>query len=346
MFKLYTGTGYPQKYGAEEIIAQLAIHSTIVSDPSLADFFLFPITYEKLYGYTEHEYNHFNYTSAEIETLRNDFDLMEELASKYNKKIILFYYYDPIKKIDVSNAIVFRTSLLKSKKDKNEFAMPAYGDDLRTKKAISDTNLWLIKTALPSVGFRGQSAPVQLPVKLKLKRTINQFFKTIGISKQFNLHYNFGYLARRDAIVSCINNNKIETDVSFTTLEESWDPVNGKMPFVNNILNNQYNICVSGHGNYSFRLYEILSAGRVPIFINTDCVLPFEEFINWKKHVVWIEEKDADNAAQFLLDFHQSMSPEAFLQLQKDNRKLWENYFSKAGFYQNLDQYFPLIKEA
>ena len=344
MFKLYTGTNYPQKYGAAEIIAQLATHSTIISDPSLADFFLFPITYEKLYGYTAHEYKHFNYTTAEIESLRNEFTLMSELASKYQKKIIFFYYYDPIKKIDVQNAVIFRTSLLRSKRDKNEFAMPAYGDDLKNKKK-SDTSFWLIKTALPSVGFRGQSAPIRLPIKLQFKRKFNQLLKKTGINKQLNLHYNFGYLARRDSIASCIKNKKIKTDITLTTIEQSWDPINGKQPFVNNIFDNQYNICVSGHGNYSFRLYEILSAGRIPVFINTDCVLPFEEFIDWKKHVVWIEEKDASKADQFILNFHQSISPESFIKLQQSNRELWEKYFSINGFFQNLYQYFPLIKE-
>lgn len=343
MFKLYTGSGYPTKYGADEIVAQLAINSIITDDPSIADFFIFPITYEKLYGYTAHEYQHFNYTSVEIDLLKYNFTAMTELAIKYNKKIILFYYYDPVQKINVPNALIFRTSILKSKRDKNEFAMPAYGDDLRKRKEVSDSNLYLVKTALPTVGFRGQSAPVKLPFKLQLKRKLNQLLKSSGITKQFNLHYNFGYLARRDAIVSYLDNKKIKTDIHFTTIEQSWDPVNGKEPFVNNVLNNQYNICVSGHGNYSFRLYEILSAGRIPIFINTDCVLPFEEFIDWKKHVVWIEEKDANKADQVLLDFHQSISDADFLTLQQKNRKLWEKYFSKDGFYSNLYQYFPLI---
>ncbi|RYE28212.1 MAG: hypothetical protein EOP42_17520 [Sphingobacteriaceae bacterium] len=345
MYNLYVGKNYPQKYGTAEIIEQLAVSSTIVTEPDSADFFLFPITYEKLYGYTEHEYNHFNYTKTEINNLRNEFTLMVELASKYNKKIILFYYYDPVKKIEVPNAIVFRTSLLQSKKDHNEFAMPAYGDDLRTKKQIEETNFYLLKTALPSVGFRGQSAPLKLPTKLQIKRKINQLFGSFNITKPFNLHYNFGYLARRDALVSCIQNKNVHTDFSFTTMEQSWDPVNGKLPFVNNVFNNQYNICVSGHGNYSFRLYEILSAGRIPVFINTDCVLPFEEFIDWKKHVVWIEEKDAIKTAECLLEFHQSKSAEDFLHLQQSNRKLWEQYFSKNGFYQSLHQYFPLLNK-
>lgn len=345
MFKIFIGNGYPEKFEVENIVTQLAVYSDLVTDPSIADFFIFPVTYEKLYGYTEHEYNHFGYTATEIEELKETFSVMAETAIKYNKKIILFYYYDPIKKIDVQNAIVFRTSMLKSSKDKNEFSMPAYGDDLRNRKVVGEINLWLEKTALPTIGFRGQSAPVKLPAKLAIKRSINTLLEFTGIKKKINLHYNFGYMARRDAIVACLKNNNIKSDITFTTIEQSWDPVNGKIPFVNNVFDNQYNICVSGHGNYSFRLYEIMSAGRIPVFINTDCVLPFEEFIDWKKHVVWIEEKDTNKADQYILDFHRSIHPDDFLQLQKDNRKLWEQYLSKEGFFKSLYQYFPLFNQ-
>ncbi|WP_299291077.1 exostosin family protein [uncultured Mucilaginibacter sp.] len=344
-YKLYTGTNYPEKFESEEVIVQLGIHSNLVTKPEDADFFVFPINYEKLYGYKEHEHKHYNYTAEEIESLRQKLSAMVANAVKLDKKIILFYYYDPVDKINVPNSIIFRTSLLKSKKDTNEFALPAYTKDLRKQKNLTENELWLEKTDRPTIGFRGQSAPLKLPVKLSIKRTVNQFLKKAGINKQFNLYYNFGYLARRDAIVSCLNNPKIKTDFTLTTLEQSWDPVNSKLPFVNNIFENQYNLCVSGHGNYSFRLYEILSAGRIPVFINTNCVLPFEEFTNWKKHVVWIEEKDASKADQLILDFHQTIHPDDFIQVQKNNRLFWKENLSKKGFYQSLHQYFPLLKQ-
>ncbi|MVN22234.1 exostosin domain-containing protein [Mucilaginibacter arboris] len=345
MYKIYIGSGYPIKFEVDEVSSPLSATTTIVSEPALADFFIFPVNYEKLYGYTEENYKHYGYEPGEIEDLKKALIDMTDLAKKFNKKIILFYYFDPIKKIEHSNVVIFRTSLLKSLKDNHEFAMPAYTKDLRKRKNLSENELWLNKTTTPTIGFRGQAAPVKLPTKLAFKRTINKALAIAGISKQFNLYYNFGYLARRDAIVACLNNKNVKTDITLTTLEQSWDPVNGKLPFVNNIFNNQYNICVSGHGNYSFRLYEVMSAGRIPVFINTDCVLPFEEFIDWKKQVVWIEEKDANKAGQFILDFHQSIHSDDFLQLQKSNRLLWEKYLSKEGFFKNLYQYFPLLQE-
>lgn len=344
MYKIYTGTDYPEKYEAEEVKAQLSIHSTLVNEAAEADFFIFPINYEKIFDYTEHESKHFGYTAEEIDDLKKKFFAIADMAKNFNKKLITFYYYDPIKKLEIQNGIIFRTSLLKSTKDTNEYAMPAYGEDLRKRKNISEKELWLAKGNKPSIGFRGQSAPIKLSVKLAVKREINKLLSLASITKQFNLYYNFGYLIRRDAIISFLKSRNIKTDITLTTMQESWDPVNGKMPFVNNIFNNHYNICVSGHGNYSFRLYEVMSAGRIPVFINTDCVLPFEEFIDWKKHVVWIEEKDVNKADQCLLDFHNSMHPDDFLQLQKNNRLLWEKYLSKDGFYKNIHQYFPLLQ--
>ncbi len=345
MFKLYTGSGYSAKYETNEIIFPLSQNSLIVEQPERADFFVFPINYEKLYGYKEQDYKHYKYEPEEIETLKTTLSSIITMAKNNNKKVIIFYYFDPIEKIRIDNAVVFRTSLLNHTKALNEFAMPAYTKDLKKRKEVVDEKLWLKKTTIPTIGFRGQAAPVKLPTKLAIKRQLNEAFKQMGIGKQFDLHYNFGYLARRDAMVSCLNNKKITTDFTLTTLEQSWDPVNSKLPFVSNIFNNQYNLCVSGHGNYSFRLYEVLSAGRIPIFINTDCVLPFEEFIDWKKHVVWIEEKDANRADEYVLDFHQSIHPDDFLQLQKDNRAFWEKHLSKEGFFKSLHQYFPIIKE-
>ena len=49
--------------------------------------------------------------------------------------------------------------------------------------------------------------------------------------------------------------------------------------YYNNIKNSDYIICIRGTGNYSIRLYETLMMGRIPIFLNTDCILPFRNHI-------------------------------------------------------------------
>ena len=56
--------------------------------------------------------------------------------------------------------------------------------------------------------------------------------------------------------------------------------------FENNMINSHFNICNRGNGNFSMRFYQTLSCGRIPILLNTDMVLPFENEINWNDIII------------------------------------------------------------
>ncbi|WP_025006945.1 exostosin domain-containing protein [Marinilabilia salmonicolor] len=89
-------------------------------------------------------------------------------------------------------------------------------------------------------------------------------------------------------------------------------------------------------GDFSVRIYESLAMGRIPVFINTDCILPYDHLIDWKSHVVWIDERDLSKADEILADFHSSIHPDDFIRMQVDNRELWKKYLSLSGFYDHL----------
>ena len=42
-----------------------------------------------------------------------------------------------------------------------------------------------------------------------------------------------------------------------------------------NLRDNCFNVCMRGAGNFSYRLYETMMMGRIPIIINSDQVFPF-----------------------------------------------------------------------
>jgi hypothetical protein len=109
--------------------------------------------------------------------------------------------------------------------------------------------------------------------------------------------------------------------------------------FANNILGSDYALAVRGTGNFSYRLYEVLSCGRIPLFINTDCVLPFEEVIDWKKKFVWIEEADLDQVELRIKAFHDNMDPDEYLARQHEMRSLYEEWLSPTGFFRNIHRY-------
>jgi hypothetical protein len=105
------------------------------------------------------------------------------------------------------------------------------------------------------------------------------------------------------------------------------------------MVNSDYILCARGKGNFSFRLYETLSCGRIPVFINTDCVLPYDFEINWKEFCVWVEEEDIDSIAKRVAEFHNALTPEGFTAIQRKCRKLWEDRLSPEGFFANFHKH-------
>jgi hypothetical protein len=103
--------------------------------------------------------------------------------------------------------------------------------------------------------------------------------------------------------------------------------------FYDNIQDSQYVVCVRGAGNFSVRFYETLAMGRIPVFIDTDCLLPHKDSINWKDHVVWVDYRDRNLVAQKVANFHHSLDKEAFENLQQSNRRLWEEKLTLGGFF-------------
>jgi len=56
--------------------------------------------------------------------------------------------------------------------------------------------------------------------------------------------------------------------------------------FQKNIEETQFTVCCRGGGNFSFRFYETLAAGRIPVLTEDDISLPFEEYIDYSKIIV------------------------------------------------------------
>jgi hypothetical protein len=72
----------------------------------------------------------------------------ENLANKYNKKIIVFLLGDSNEKIYFKSSIIFRMSQYKTSLNKNEFIMPAYAQDLGSLYGVN----YREKSEIPTVG--------------------------------------------------------------------------------------------------------------------------------------------------------------------------------------------------
>lgn len=86
--------------------------------------------------------------------------------------------------------------------------------------------------------------------------------------------------------------------------------------YTNHLERNTYIVCPRGTENYSFRLYEALSRGRIPVIIDTDVVLPKE--INWNRLSVRVPYGSLDSISEIILHDYESHSEAEFVGRQKE----------------------------
>ncbi|MFY0483512.1 exostosin domain-containing protein [Flavobacterium sp. PLA-1-15] len=191
------------------------------------------------------------------------------------------------------------------------------------------------KQFIPTVGFCGHSDLSQIK-RLKeyakfLKENLKRFLK-----RPFREDYESLFASafqRAKLLKSFENSDKIITNFIYRKHYRAGaiskeEREKTTLEYYDNIKNSDYVLCVRGAGNFSVRLYETLMMGRIPIFINTDCLLPFEDKIQWDKHILWIEWENRKNVAELVADFHQKISEKDFEMMQLENRKLWKEGLS------------------
>jgi hypothetical protein len=103
--------------------------------------------------------------------------------------------------------------------------------------------------------------------------------------------------------------------------------------YVDSVFRCDYALCVRGAGNWSFRFFEALSAGRIPVLIDTDSVLPLSDTVNWEGHVCRVPIDRIIEAPRIVANFHQKLGPEGFKAMQLANRELWRASLAPSAFY-------------
>lgn len=273
-------------------------------------------------------------------------------ASQAGKPTVIFFWSDSDEDIPYENIIIFRTSLYHSRKKLNEFAMPAWSEDFIAKYHNEQLPIRQ-KKERPVVGFCGYAPPYRgmpLSFRQKLRSVIHGSRRLL---KKLIGYKSANSSIRTAALQVLAMNNQIDSNfiireqflggASTSSGKIDFERMNRlRQEYVQNMIESDYILCARGGGNFSYRLYETLSCGRIPVFINTDCVLPYHSEINWKEYCVWLDESEVDGIAERVVKFHNSLSPKGFAELQKRCRKLWEDWLSPVGFFANFYRHFNL----
>jgi len=237
--------------------------------------------------------------------------------------------------------IYFRLGGFKAQLPKNNIGLPVALSDIYESLYKGRVFEIRYKQELPTIGFCGHaSKSIKKRCKDKLgfaKKNIFRFFK-----KPFELDYEplFASAHERFKLLKSLEaSSDLNTNFIYrkkyragATTKKIRRQTNKE--YYENIRLSDYILCVRGAGNFSVRLYETLMMGRIPVFVDTDCLLPFEEDIDWKKHVVWVPWDKRNEITQVISNFHNSLSSEEFVELQRSNRLLWGNLLSTAGIFE------------
>jgi hypothetical protein len=108
--------------------------------------------------------------------------------------------------------------------------------------------------------------------------------------------------------------------------------------FVENILSSDYALDARGDANASCRFYEILSLGRIPLFVDTERLMPLENIINYDDFCLRINWKDLPKIGEIVFNFHKKISPEKFMEMQKQAREVFNKML-------RIDRYTPYLME-
>lgn len=259
-------------------------------------------------------------------------------ARAAGKPVAVFFEGDSAEPFPVPDVTVFRTSLSRSRRTAREFALPGFHDDLLDH--VGGRLPVREKTRRPVVGFCGVALREERPRRAAVRRALA---RDAGPHPQdvFVRARALEALVRQRAVdVSIVLRGEGGGGAMYPTVDEArWPQV--RREYVENLVASDYALCARGVGNWSWRLYEALSLGRIPVFVDTDCVLPYDFLVDWRAHCVWVDRADVERIGELVAGFHERLSPSGFAELQHRCRRLWEEYLRPAGFFASLHRHFP-----
>jgi hypothetical protein len=256
--------------------------------------------------------------------------------------MIVFFDSDSEEEIPFRDAVIFRPSLYRSQRRADTHPLPGWSGDLLANH-FGGVMTARTKASVPVVGFCGATA---------LRR--RTWLATLKGRRHEAAHEAAAFALRKAVLDRLEESGDVQTNFirrrgyfggSMSRprwrrlAASSWDARVGervRREFVENITNSDYVVCVRGGGNFSLRLYETLCLGRIPLLIDTDCVVPFAQLDEWKELAVWCPASDIENAGARVAAFHDALTPQQFVDRQYACRRFWEQRLSPSGFFSHM----------
>lgn len=269
-------------------------------------------------------------------------ELLEQMikeAQDAKKPVLIDASGDIAGKIEVPNSRILRINQYRFDLPENEITVPVPCEDL-LESYYGGQVVLREKGEVPVIGFVGWG---RLSFKQRMRTLTKELPKRfLSLFKKRYAVYRKGVFWREQAIQIFNHSPKIKTNFIIRTSYSgnirtmAGDPVKNREEFVRNIVESDYTLVVRGDANAATRFYETLALGRIPVVIDTECMFPLEDRINYREFCVFINYSDLKKAPEILADFHKKLSPEEFIAMQQKARYIFRDYLRYDAFSRHL----------
>jgi len=229
-------------------------------------------------------------------------------AKSHNKKTVAVFNDDTYPKeiIPPEDGYIFVTNLHRSQVHTNEYSFPAfcgdYYNDEENKRSLFSMNPH-------TVSFCGAIT----------------------------------HRIRQESIDSLSKSKDLQTN--FIVRRGFWAPEihckeEAKRQYIENIRSSAFNLCMRGAGNFSYRIYETMMMGRIPVVIDTDQFFPFESVLDYNEFCVMVDYTEVEHISEKIKEWIDNKSKSEIVNIQNTNRKIWEEYMSAHGWIKNFHREF------
>ena len=142
--------------------------------------------------------------------------------------------------------------------------------------------------------------------------------------------------ANRDILCSFVgvvnnasnNKNQVRTKM-FNALKDNKDFVikeaNGNTPLFEDLMNRSiFSLCPRGYGKTSFRLYEAIQMGSIPIYIYDDIWLPYKDELDWSEFSILLHINDIEKLPSII----NKISDEKIKEMRLKLKEVYEKWFN------------------
>lgn len=241
------------------------------------------------------------------------------------------------------DVFVVRASGTRSQRRRRQIAQPTFFEDPRSRYPdLAEMAQPATANGVPVVGFCGQASDSPAKLAFDVLRTgWRNLLHQLGRRHEESQPLYPSSLLRSQALKALASSHDVQTRFVVRAKYRGGERTPGDREwltreFYANIAETDCTLCVRGGGNFSKRFYETLAMGRIPVLLDTDCLLPFEPDFNWDDYIIRVPCYRMRALPRMIAQRFAKLGPLGVTDLKRACRRLWQERLTFAGFHRYL----------